>query len=277
VTSRLRLGVGSDRSSSVVSTAEVAALRSVGLVVGPPLVAVRVVGVPHVVDFVTAPRGQFLRRVTVVVRARVALLHDLRAMAAGVAGAAGVVGVACIRFGQRDLHEVDRFSGREMVELTATGVALVTASTGRSARPVDPFRTTLAGGDIAVLVRAGWMPADVLVAGSSQVRRRQDQAADAQVVTSRSNAEIAGATHMATAARSAVRADLARQASTLGADGLLIAPFETAWSATRHAVEVSALADAVVAWSRRPSWGPVPRGYPVLPLAGAARSGRSVV
>lgn len=143
------------------------------------------------------------------------------------------------------------------MELTATGVAL--SATGRAPATGRMFRTAQSATGLATLIRSGWMAADVVVAADVQARRAADRSLDAQVVTSRANAEIPGATHIVTAARSAVRTDLRRQAAALGADGLLVGPFETYWSSTWHRVEVVASAEAIVRWRRGANFPSVSR------------------
>ncbi|MDQ1683516.1 MAG: hypothetical protein QOC82_253 [Frankiaceae bacterium] len=186
-----------------------------------------------------ATAGPYVERSRTVCHTRRRLLDDLRAQAA----AHGAAGLGAITFGRRALPTDN--SPTPIVELTATALPLFAAG---YAEP--QFRTTLAAAGIATLIRSGWMPADVIVADDAQLRAAADALADAGVVTGRSNAEIPGGTHMITAARSAVRAGLRRQAAALGADGLLVGPFESWWSATRHRVEVVAAGDAIVRWRR---------------------------
>jgi hypothetical protein len=219
-------------------------LASVGLRTSRPLVTTLVVALPPVFDTGTGtavgagvPR---LRRSTVICQSRRRLLDELGRQAQA------AIGLGAVTFTRRRFPYRDLVSGRPLVELTATALPLFAAA----AQPHGSafFRTTLAATDIAALIRAGWMPADIVLAGDLQVRRPIDAPADAQVVTGRRNAEIAGATRSVTAARSAVRAALRKQAATIGADGLLVGPFETYWSATRHRVEVVAVGDAIVRW-----------------------------
>lgn len=230
-----------------VSAADVAALASVGLRAARPLVATVVVAMPPVRDpssVVATPAvpAPVVRRSTVLCHTRRRLLDDLRRRAAG----SGAVGIGGIAFGVHRLPDVARMTGWPLVELTATGVPLL--APGQSDRVATCFRTTLSAADIATLIGAGWMPADVLVADDMRVRSRTDAPADAQVVTSRSNAEIPGGTRMVTAARSAVRETLRKLAASLGADGLLVGPIETYWSSTRHCIQVVARGDAIVRW-----------------------------
>jgi uncharacterized protein YbjQ (UPF0145 family) len=242
------------RLELTLSAAELAAATSIGLTAGRPLIATRVVGLPHIKDvaMTTAPSSALPRRAALVTLWRRQLLDDLRREAAR----AGAAGVCAIAFHQRDLGQVDQFSERRMIELTATGVPLV--ATGRRGNGHHLFRTSLSTHDLVALVRAGWMAADVVVSGRTEVRPRKYQANDASVVTDRRNSEIVGATHIVTAARAAVRDDLARQARTLGADGLLCGRFSTEWSGTRHVVEVMGLGEAVVRWGSV-RWAPPSR------------------
>jgi uncharacterized protein YbjQ (UPF0145 family) len=233
----------------LLSAADVAALASAGLRASRPLFATSVVAWPPMYD-VTTPTSYTagsVRRSTIVSRARRRLLDDLRRQARDI----GAMGVGAIMFGRRMLP-LELPTGARVAELSATGIPLFAA--GRAAPPAGVFfRTTLPAPGVAALIRAGWMPADVVVASDTQLRRWIDRSADAQVVTSRNNGEIPGATRIVTAARDAVRADLRKQAAALGADGLLVGPFETHWTVTRHRVDVVAVGDAIVRWQRHSS------------------------
>jgi uncharacterized protein YbjQ (UPF0145 family) len=233
--------------TDLLSTADMAALASVGLRAAAPLFATVVVAWPPLLDVTSASTSPVLnvRRSALLTQKRRRLLDDLRRQAR----AYGAIGVGAITFQRRPLS-VETAAGTPVAELTATGIPLLPI--GPAGPAAACFRTTLSAADTATSIRTGWMPADVVVAGDTQLRRWLDRPADAQVVTSRGNGEIPGATQIITAARSAVRADLRKQAAALGADGLLIGPFETYWTPTRHRVDVVAVGDAIVRWRARP-------------------------
>ena len=99
-------------------------------------------------------------------------------------------------------------------------MALGTAVRARSQiRPRAPFTTDLPGSDLAKLMQAGWVPAQLIVGFDLAIRhddwRTRNQAG------SWVNAEVTGYTELVEYTRHIVRTDVERQARRVGADGFI--------------------------------------------------------
>jgi uncharacterized protein YbjQ (UPF0145 family) len=136
----------------------------------------------------------------------------------------------------------------DIVEMVATGAAVSIAAGGR---PRLPFRTTIDAVGVAELLRSGWVPVDVVMAGTTETRSRQHHAADAEAATGTSNREIPGPTDMIQRARRLLRERMHSSAQSLGADGVLLhGGFDVHWSSTYHLVQVSAIGNAIARYDR---------------------------
>ncbi|GAY07167.1 heavy metal-binding domain-containing protein [Pseudonocardia sp. N23] len=123
-------------------------------------------------------------------------------------GADGVVG---IRLGQST-----EFGGAR--EFTALGTAVRARST---TRPGRVFTTVLAAQDVAKLLRAGWMPAQI-VYGISVAIRHDDWATRAQASWNAGNVEVEGYTDLVGTTRADARRLLHDAVRRSGADGAVV-------------------------------------------------------
>lgn len=130
------------------------------------------------------------------------------AQEAAIIGADGVVGITL---------DVERFAGNSR-EFTALGTAVRARST---TRPAQIFRTSLPGEDVAKLVRAGWMPTD-LVYGISVAIRHDDWATRQQAGWGSGNTEVAGYTELVTTVRADARRKFTRHVARGGSDGAVV-------------------------------------------------------
>ncbi len=136
----------------------------------------------------------------------------LRTECAGLGGD-GVVGVKLT---------VASFYGNGL-EFMAIGTAV--SGDGVTKHPKKPFTSDLSGQDFAKLMRAGWVPVD-LVQGVGAVIRHDDWAARMQQ-GSWVNQEIVGSTALITAARAAARESLAKDAAKRGGHSVVAAGHRT--------------------------------------------------
>jgi uncharacterized protein YbjQ (UPF0145 family) len=188
---------------------------------------------------------------------------------------AGAAGVLAVRFTEStvEVSNGSEAAGRELVELGATGLLVVAHQAAGTRRRDRCFTTTASPVAFAALLRGGYLPTDVVVAGLTRLRQSRYVRDDARVSTQQTNGEIAGQTQMIEAGRRAVVAELRAMAGRLGADGILVAAFTTDWSPKHRVVQISALGDAVVRLGRRTP-GRTSQAM-VLPLrAPGSRSGR---
>jgi uncharacterized protein YbjQ (UPF0145 family) len=229
------------------SVADLAALRSVGFTAAPTVSMAQTVLLPPIFDTVgmavQIPMGGVKHRVDVLVRTRRAALDALGDWA-NQAGVAGLVGV---QFYERDVPArtpTNRVG--EYVEVAVTAVPVFTAG-----GPTSCFRTAIDPPGVAVLLKAGWAPVDVLVASVTQTLSMKHRHGDAMAATSRRNAELPGPTDMIERARRGIARQFARSAAALGADGVLLhGRFEVTWTSTYHLVQVAATANAIAQWGR---------------------------
>jgi uncharacterized protein YbjQ (UPF0145 family) len=226
----------------------------VGLLPGVPLSSLRAVFLPAMRDAASGsgrpPPG--LKRVDVVVRTRRTLLDDLR----GEAARLGAVGLVGIEFRERPLGVRSRqMSPGGAVQLTATAIPVAAATRHQPARS---FRTSIDPAGVALLIRGGWVPVDVVVVGTTQARSTSHRRDDAAAATGSTNGEIPGPTDMIQRARAVLRGQLAAAARSLGGDGVLLHDgFDVTWSSTYHLVQVSATGNVIARYgSSRPSEPP---------------------
>jgi uncharacterized protein YbjQ (UPF0145 family) len=229
-------------AASVLTAVDVLALRSAGFAASPPIRSGKVLLLPPVVDTIgmTAPATTRRLRVDLVVRCRRELLQQLRDEAR-LRGASGLVG----------LHFTERPTGfaapaaatGTAVELSVTAIPVTAV---RGAQPTNPFSTAINPVGVAAMMRGGWMPVEVLTAGTTKTRSRQHRSEDAAAATGRNNRELPGPTDMIQRARRNLRDQFRSAAASVGADGVLIdGDFEVTWSSTLHLVQVSAVANVV--------------------------------
>jgi len=208
------------------------------------VIATRVAALPFNIDIAsmsTTGVAKMPHRVEHVVRLRRALLTQLRREAESL-GAAGVVGV---RFIERPFELASQAEEAQLdaVELAATGLAVVTPGPLLHSRQ---FTTTASPAAFATMLRGGYLPADVLIAGVTRLRQSGHVGEDSRVLTQRRNGEVPGQTQMIQAGRRAVVARLQATAQQTGADGVLVAAFASDWSPRHSVVQVSAVGDAIV-------------------------------
>jgi hypothetical protein len=222
-----------------------AALRAVGLVPRPPVWSTSVLTMPAVLDTIgmTAPVTGGGSRVRVLVGARQQLLDSLSSRV----DPDRTVGLLGVTFHQRPLPITgSQFVVGTVVELTVTATPVW--SDGARV-PSRPFRTAFDSCQVATLLAGGWVPVDLLIAGTTETRLSRHKASDAAVVTRRINKEVPGATDMVQRGRRHLRDRLYANANALGADGLLIhGGFSTAWSSTHHLVQIDVIATAISRW-----------------------------
>jgi uncharacterized protein YbjQ (UPF0145 family) len=232
------------------SAGGLAALRGVGLLPRPPVWGTTVVRIPDVVDTIgmTAPAVNGGSRVKVVVAARQRLLDSLSERT----DPDRTVGLLAVEFQQRPLPiTASQYASGTVVELSVTATPIWSSGPRLLTRP---FRTAFDSGAVAALLRGGWVPVDLLIAGTTQTRAPRHRGGDAAAATSRANREIPGPSDMIQRGRRHVRNQLAAKATTLGADGVLLhGGFTIDWSSTYHLVQVSATATAIARWSNRTS------------------------
>jgi len=139
-------------------------------------------------------------------QARHRAVERMRVEAAGLGGD-GVVGVRL---------SVGSFYGNGL-EFMAIGTAV---RADGAKRPKKPFTSDLSGQDFAKLLRAGWVPVD-LVQGVGAVIRHDDWAQRMQQ-SSWMNQEMVGSTQLVTAARAAARDSIAADAGKRGAHSIVL-------------------------------------------------------
>jgi uncharacterized protein YbjQ (UPF0145 family) len=124
-------------------------------------------------------------------------------------GADGIVGVRLSQSGM----------GNAAHEFTAMGTAVRARS---AARPGRVFSTHLAGQDVAKLVLAGWMPAEVVI-GIAVGIRHDDWNTRQQRTWTAGNVEVGAYTELVNQTRADARMLLQRRIGAAGADGAVIA------------------------------------------------------
>jgi uncharacterized protein YbjQ (UPF0145 family) len=172
-------------------------------------------------------------------------------------GADGVVGVRLSQTGM----------GNSAHEFTAIGTAVRARS---RTRPHRVFSTHLAGQDVAKLVMAGWVPAD-LVFGISVAIRHDDWATRQQRSMFAGNTEIGGYTELIIHTRADARNQFARHVHATGADGAVVArmtlrtwEIEPAENHTDHVAEATIFGTALARFHRTAA--PPTRSLTILPL-----------
>jgi uncharacterized protein YbjQ (UPF0145 family) len=139
-------------------------------------------------------------------QARHRAIERMREEATGVNGD-GVVGVRLT---------VGSFYGNGL-EFMATGTAVRAEG---DKRPKRAFTSDLSGQEFAKLMRAGWVPVD-LVQGVGAVIRHDDWSQRMQQ-SSWNNQELVGSTNLVTAARHAARASLTKDAAKRGGQSVVL-------------------------------------------------------
>ncbi len=182
------------------------------------------------------------------------MLAEARAL-----GADGIVGVR--------LSE-DRFEqgNREFLALGTAVRSLGQVHTNR------PFATTLGGSDLAKLLRAGWVPAAVMVCLSLGIRH-DDFRTRQSTFWSAGNIEVPGYTDLVTTVREANRRQISLRCAELGADGAVltspmriqIEELEVGEGHTDHAAIASCIATALATFGDKSASS---RSLVVLPLNG---------
>jgi uncharacterized protein YbjQ (UPF0145 family) len=108
-------------------------------------------------------------------------------------------------------------------QFTALGTAV--RAPGAPPGQPGPFTAEVSGQDFAKLIKAGWMPAG-LVLGISIGSRHDDRNTTRQARWGSGNAEVAGWTELVSQARHDARQQLERDVKRLGAEGVVIATME---------------------------------------------------
>jgi len=139
-------------------------------------------------------------------QARHRAVERMRAECAGLGGD-GIVGVRLT---------LRNFYGNG-VEFGAIGTAV---RADGPVRPAQPFTSDLSGQDFAKLIRAGWVPVD-LVMGVGAVIRHDDWTQAVQMGTWRNN-EVSGLTQLVNTARAAARESLAKDAARRGGHSVVL-------------------------------------------------------
>jgi uncharacterized protein YbjQ (UPF0145 family) len=141
-------------------------------------------------------------------------------------------------------------------QFTALGTAV--RAPGAAHGPPVPFTAGVSGQDFAKLMRAGWVPAG-LVLGISIGSRHDDRNTARQARWGSGNAEVTGWTELVSQSRQDARRQLARDVRRLGADGVVIATMQMqvrardcpATAGRRdHIVEATLIGTAVARFSR---------------------------
>jgi uncharacterized protein YbjQ (UPF0145 family) len=162
------------------------------------------------------------------------------------------------------------------LEFTAAGTAVRAESAAAGLRV--PFTCGVSGQDFARLVRAGWVPAG-LVLGIAVWSRHDDGATIRQARPWSGNAEVAGWTGLVNQTRQDARRRLEDDVRRLGAEGVVIASMRmrarerdcpAAVGRRDHIVEVTLTGTAIASFSpvRRPRAGPA---LAVMPLGTRSR------
>jgi uncharacterized protein YbjQ (UPF0145 family) len=158
-------------------------------------------------------------------------------------GADGIVGV---RLSQQSV-------GNAVREFTAMGTAVRARST---TRPGRVFSTHLPGQDVAKLVLAGWMPAE-LALGIAVGIRHDDWNTRQQRTWTAGNVEISAYTELVNQTRADARMLLQRRIQAVGADGAVVATMglstweiEPGEGHTDHIAEATIIATAITQFHR---------------------------
>jgi uncharacterized protein YbjQ (UPF0145 family) len=108
-------------------------------------------------------------------------------------------------------------------QFTAIGTAV--RARGATQRQPVPFTAEMSGQDFAKLIRAGWVPAG-LILGISIGSRHDDRTTTRQARWRAGNTEVAGWTELVSQSRDDTRRRLEREVKRLGADGVVIATMQ---------------------------------------------------
>lgn len=108
-------------------------------------------------------------------------------------------------------------------QCTVIGTAV--RARGATRAQLVPFTAEMSGQDFAKLMRAGWVPAG-LVLGLSIGSRHDDRTTTRQARWGSGNAEVAGWTDLVSQSRRDARRQLERDVTRLGADGVVIATMQ---------------------------------------------------
>jgi uncharacterized protein YbjQ (UPF0145 family) len=193
-------------------------------------------------------------------QARHRAVERMRVEAAGLGGD-GVVGVRL---------SVGSFYGNGL-EFMAIGTAV---RADGAKRPKQPFTSDLSGQDFAKLIRAGWVPVD-LVQGVGAVIRHDDWAQRMQQ-SSWMNQEMVGSTQLVTAARAAARDSIAADAAKRGAHTIVLQSMQLNIFETRcayggedahdHLVDAFLWGTAIVPLNKSAKPAPMPAPLAMLRL-----------
>ncbi|WP_018334725.1 heavy metal-binding domain-containing protein [Actinomycetospora chiangmaiensis] len=188
-----------------------------------------------------APMPAFRPYVEALERGYGTALHRMRLEAAAI-GADGVVGV---------ILRADHL-GQGSREFVALG----TAVRSRTGPPPQKFTTSLAGQDVAKLLAAGWLPAEI-VYGIAISIRHDDWATRQQASWVAGNTEVTGYTQLATVVRADARHRFAEQVAGAGGQGAIVSSLgvrmwhvEPAENHRDHVAEATVFGDALVAVER---------------------------
>ena len=142
------------------------------------------------------------------------------------------------------------------LEFKAIGTAI--RAPGAAPGPRAPFSSDVSGQDFAKLIRAGWVPAG-LVLGISIGSRHDDRATTRQARWGSGNAEVAGWTELVNESRHDARRRLEDDVRRLGAEGVVIAGMQmrvrerdcpVTVGRRDHIVEATLIGTAIVMFSR---------------------------
>jgi uncharacterized protein YbjQ (UPF0145 family) len=150
-------------------------------------------------------------------------------------------------------------------QFTVIGTAV--RAPGAAHGPRVPFTAEVSGQDFAKLIRAGWVPAG-LVLGISIGSRHDDRNTARQARWGSANAEVAGWTELVTQSRHDARRQLDSDVKRLGAEGVVVARMEmrvrerdcpVTVGRRDHIVEATLIGTAIARFSR-------PRPRPDAPV-----------
>ena len=153
-------------------------------------------------------------------------------------------------------------------QFTALGTAV--RARGAARGQPGPFTAEVSGQDFAKLIRAGWVPAG-LVLGISIASRHDDRKTGRQARWGSGNAEVTGWTELVSQSRHDARRQLESDVKRLGAEGVVVATMQMrvrerdcpeTVGRRDHIVEATLIGTAVARFSRAGQ----PHGQPALAI-----------